>query len=120
MTTPTRTAVADSDQRQDVPSEITLGPQTMAAVMGDPVLMAEMEAARNEGGTAGLIDWLDERGLTWHAGGANAGRAFAEAGGLGAAEWFGDSGPSPEQRAADKRKAARKAQRKARKSSRRR
>lgn len=113
-------------ERDDVPAEITLTSGTLAALMADPELMQAMEAARREGGTASLVAFLDEHGLSWRAGGSDPHAAFADAIEHGGVE-FGGPFPdiitgSPEYRdaAGDRRKAARKAQRKARKTQRRR
>ena len=42
---------------------------TMARIMADPALAAGVDRAREEGGTAGLIAFLDANGLRWRAGG---------------------------------------------------
>lgn len=113
-------------ERDDVPAEITLPADTLAALMADPELMQVMEAARREGGTAGLVVFLDEHGLRWRAGGSDPHAAFADAlehGGVEFGSPFRDiitGGPEYWDAAGDRRKAARKAQRKARKTQRRR
>lgn len=61
------------------PEQITLPMPTMMALEQDPELMAELEAVRAEGGRAAMIEWLDEHGLTWHAGGTDPMRALADA-----------------------------------------
>lgn len=125
MTAATMRMAVPDDPTRDVPSEITLSQETMAHLLTDPALMAEVDAVSDAHGTAGLIAWLDERGLTWHAGGPDPLRAFGLTeddldGPLGRTLRVVQSDPAPgpatpEDRAAARRKAARKAQRQARK-----
>jgi hypothetical protein len=63
------TTVADAE-RVDIPAEITLPADTMQRLMDDPDLIDAVDAAREEGGTAGLIAFLDAHGLRWRAGGS--------------------------------------------------
>ena len=99
----------------------------MAILLRNPDLMQEMEQVREQDGREAWLEWLDAYALRWRAGSASPAEALAEALESGALEFDGPAfeglgalGPSPEERAADRRKAARKAQRKARKAGRRR
>lgn len=101
----------------EVPEEITLTGRTVEALMDDPALMDEMEAFREQGGTAALIAFLDAHGLPWRPGGSSAEEAFEHGVATGFADWelFGPTaGVDPEVARARRRKAARKAARKAR------
>jgi hypothetical protein len=121
-----------TDER-DVPAEITLTGDTLAALMADPALAAELDRVRDEQGRAAMLNWLDAHGLRWRAGGSDPVTALANAATFGGLEFddvpVSGFGPAlelldqPEGRddlAAQRRKAARKAQRKARKATRRR
>lgn len=113
-----------TDERPAGDREITLTSATVQALMADPELADQLEAAREAGGTAALTEFLDAHGLSWREGRSDPAAAFSGDAGLDW-EWFGaDSEPDPaavaEQRAQERRKSARKAQKKARKASRRR
>lgn len=64
----------------DVPGEITLTGPTVQILMTRPDIADQIDAARAEHGTAGVIGVLDEHGLTWRAGGSDPFAAFADAG----------------------------------------
>lgn len=115
---------AMTDERE-VPAEITLTADTVAALAADPDLAAELNRVREEQGRAALLDWLDDHGLRWRAGGSDPAAAFADAAAFDALTFDGplfehhhDERPPGRDQA--RRKAARKAQRQARKAGRRR
>jgi hypothetical protein len=127
------TAAAFHYGAAEVPDEVTLTADTMERLMADPELMAGVDAASKEGGTAGLITFLDAHGLRWRAGGSDPMTALADAaahGGLafggplfesGGPEFGGAGGlGSTQGTTGDRRKAARKVQRGARRANRRR
>ncbi len=112
-------------EEREVPPQITLTADTVAALAADPDLAAELNRVRDEEGRAAMLDWLDEHGLRWRAGGSDPAAAFADAASLGGLSFGGpmfehhhhDERPPGREQA--RRKAARKAQRNARKAGRR-